>query len=508
MTTNNQHVKSFAPTTAARQTGKTKQGGPSQKPAGASKTTLEALSPFAKHNTPGAMVAVAGALVAASISSIAQGQTMPSAPGYTIDVYANTPFPARLAVRSDGTLFAGNNPATNGNGPLAKIDCGGAPVLRSADVFDPDVIAVDERGFLTGFTGSAITAGGRTTMTFWRPDGSTSTFNYTGFDPDDMTLDSNGNLLIAANGVFRYNGTTVTRIVTTPLSVNSIAVDSDGAILTALTDGRVQVYSANGQLLVQSLSVFTSAPIIRKDISGEYGGGFVVLDGGLWRLNRQGQRAQIGSGFRYGATTSGMAMDESGALFISENANSRVLRVGRGPHVCGPTSTSTCATGSASVTVTPVGTGPFTFAWQVQDSVVIGGWRTLTNSLGNADPIAREVSGVNTDTLRIMRGTPGATLRVRALVTNATGTTASKPATIAVDQCDCIDYNNDGIFPSDDDLIEFLNVLAGGACSTGPVIEAEGEVGCNDIDFNNDGIFPSDEDLLAFLRVMAGGSCI
>jgi hypothetical protein len=144
----------------------------------------------------------------------------------------------------------------------------------------------------------------------------------------------------------------------------------------------------------------------------------------------------------------------------------------------------------------------------VQDSVVIGGWRTLTNSLGNADPIAREVSGVNTDTLRIMRGTPGATLRVRALVTNATGTTASKPATIAVDQCDCIDYNNDGIFPSDEDLIDFLNVLAGGACSTGPVIEAEGEVGCNDIDFNNDGIFPSDEDLLAFLRVMAGGSCI
>jgi hypothetical protein len=32
-------------------------------------------------------------------------------------------------------------------------------------------------------------------------------------------------------------------------------------------------------------------------------------------------------------------------------------------------------------------------------------------------------------------------------------------------------------------------------------------LGCNDIDFNNDGLFPSDDDLIAYLRVLAGGSC-
>jgi formylglycine-generating enzyme len=65
--------------------------------------------------------------------------------------------------------------------------------------------------------------------------------------------------------------------------------------------------------------------------------------------------------------------------------------------------------------------------------------------------------------------------------------------------CDAIDFNADGLFPDDADLVDFLSVLAGGSCSPGNT--------CNDIDFNNDGLFPDDEDLIAFLRVLAGGNC-
>ncbi len=64
--------------------------------------------------------------------------------------------------------------------------------------------------------------------------------------------------------------------------------------------------------------------------------------------------------------------------------------------------------------------------------------------------------------------------------------------------CDSIDFNNDLLFPSDFDLIDYLSVLANGPCSTNT---------CNDIDFNNDGLFPSDDDIVAFLRVLAGGAC-
>jgi hypothetical protein len=64
--------------------------------------------------------------------------------------------------------------------------------------------------------------------------------------------------------------------------------------------------------------------------------------------------------------------------------------------------------------------------------------------------------------------------------------------------CDSIDFNGDGLFPDESDLVDFLSVLAGGACTTNT---------CNDIDFNNDGLFPDDSDLIAFLQVLAGGGC-
>lgn len=87
-------------------------------------------------------------------------------------------------------------------------------------------------------------------------------------------------------------------------------------------------------------------------------------------------------------------------------------------------------------------------------------------------------------------GTTRVEFRVTTRLMFTTG--AAQPA------CDSIDFNGDSLFPDDADLIDFLAVLAGGACSTGT---------CNDIDFNNDGLFPDDTDLVAFLAVLAGGSC-
>ncbi len=67
-----------------------------------------------------------------------------------------------------------------------------------------------------------------------------------------------------------------------------------------------------------------------------------------------------------------------------------------------------------------------------------------------------------------------------------------------VNTCGDIDYNNDGLFPADEDLVDFLTVLAGGPCSTG---------NCDSIDFNGDGLFPSDDDLITLLCELAGGAC-
>ncbi|MFY7895334.1 MAG: hypothetical protein ACOVP8_03805 [Phycisphaerales bacterium] len=62
--------------------------------------------------------------------------------------------------------------------------------------------------------------------------------------------------------------------------------------------------------------------------------------------------------------------------------------------------------------------------------------------------------------------------------------------------CDDVDFNNNGVFPEDQDAVDYFDVMAGGECST-----------CNDIDFNNNGVFPEDQDLLDFFHVLAGGEC-
>jgi hypothetical protein len=64
--------------------------------------------------------------------------------------------------------------------------------------------------------------------------------------------------------------------------------------------------------------------------------------------------------------------------------------------------------------------------------------------------------------------------------------------------CDNIDFNQNEVFPEDQDVIDFFNVLAGAECPTGV---------CNDIDFNNNGVFPEDQDVIDFFTVLAGGEC-
>jgi hypothetical protein len=64
--------------------------------------------------------------------------------------------------------------------------------------------------------------------------------------------------------------------------------------------------------------------------------------------------------------------------------------------------------------------------------------------------------------------------------------------------CDGIDFNRDGVFPDNQDIVDFIEVFAGGTCPTGT---------CNDIDFNNDGVFPDNQDIIDYIDVFAGGTC-
>jgi hypothetical protein len=74
--------------------------------------------------------------------------------------------------------------------------------------------------------------------------------------------------------------------------------------------------------------------------------------------------------------------------------------------------------------------------------------------------------------------------------------------TVLSTNCDDIDFNNNDVYPEDQDVVDFFNVLAGGTPTT-----CQPVVGCNDVDFNNNNVFPEDQDVIDFFNVLAGGGC-
>ncbi|HLP85539.1 MAG TPA: hypothetical protein VK157_14415 [Phycisphaerales bacterium] len=66
----------------------------------------------------------------------------------------------------------------------------------------------------------------------------------------------------------------------------------------------------------------------------------------------------------------------------------------------------------------------------------------------------------------------------------------------AVCACDSVDFNRNGVFPEDQDIVDFFFVFGGGVCSA-----------CADIDFNNNNVLPETQDVIDFLHVFAGGNC-
>ena len=108
-------------------------------------------------------------------------------------------------------------------------------------------------------------------------------------------------------------------------------------------------------------------------------------------------------------------------------------------------------------------------------------------------------------TWRLAPGDGYADVRIRAVAVDSRFQNTSDTTSVAITPgslgpaCDGIDFNGDGLFPDNQDLVDFLAVFGGGACSNEP--------NCGDLDFNNDGLFPDNADIEAMFRVFGGGAC-
>jgi hypothetical protein len=164
----------------------------------------------------------------------------------------------------------------------------------------------------------------------------------------------------------------------------------------------------------------------------------------------------------------------------------RTLRITLDQSFCGVTTAVddvvSCTGGTASFSTTVIGSGPLTFSWR-RDGVAI-------------DVLSNPTAATATLTLLNVSAADNATYD--CVISSPCDDYVTNPATLTVSLCKCVDFNRNGVFPEDQDVTDYLNVLAGAPCPTGE---------CNDIDFNGNGVFPEDQDVVDFLNVLAGGDC-
>ncbi|HLP85204.1 MAG TPA: zinc-dependent metalloprotease family protein [Phycisphaerales bacterium] len=184
------------------------------------------------------------------------------------------------------------------------------------------------------------------------------------------------------------------------------------------------------------------------------------------------------------ATTNGVSQTWNGDMTYTliSPAGTRVTlfnqRGGSGNHLCNTLFDDSASTAIASVGTTL--TNLFSGAWRPESPLSafngqspLGTWNLeLRDAFASAD--AATVRGFS------------------VYVSELLAPVCEPPAA----GCDSIDFNNNSVFPEDQDVVDFFNVLAGGSCPT-----------CGDIDFNNNGVFPEDQDVIDFFNVLAGGDC-
>jgi hypothetical protein len=205
--------------------------------------------------------------------------------------------------------------------------------------------------------------------------------------------------------------------------------------------------------------------------------------GDRWLLTENGwqQLADFEGGERwaFAAATS----RETGQVVVAGGATARSdtwVTTSSPVFVTQPADASAYVGGTISLSAAALGTGTM-YQWYRDGQALVNDSR---------------VSGAGSATLTIVNVQLSDAGSYSCVVTNVAGSMTSLSATVEVIACDSVDFNGNGVFPEDQDVVDFFDVLAGGNCPA-----------CNDIDFNNNGVFPEDQDVIDFFNVLAGGTC-
>ena len=291
----------------------------------------------------GAAVVAAGMLV---VSPIAAAD--PEVPGFVVQEYASVDTPGGLAFDPGGSLYVGNlNTRTMS---IHRVGLGGAPVEDfGPPLFDPDAVAFDAGGDISGIPGAVLVGGGTgpggpppsgyvvaiapdesTTYLFGSP---TEVFR----NPSVMKLDKSGRLVFT-DPRSSTRGFVVASANNTAIPLYDyggpyigLAVDSANRLYTCNKTGReVQIHNSDGTLVDPLFATYSSVINVLdfgppRPAWGGHLYGASVGTGELLRIDRSGAVEVIGSGFSHPVALTFGPHDER--LYISDFGTEKIYQV-------------------------------------------------------------------------------------------------------------------------------------------------------------------------------------
>lgn len=293
-------------------------------------------------------VPVARVCALLALAALAQSSAAQSVPGYEVTTYASGVVgPVWLSFDASGALFCGRDSTPTGTPDarfITRIGPGGAPVSNygASATPDPDAVAVDTLGAVSGVPGSVLVGGSKVlnvsgSIRAIRPDqtivelwDSTQWLN-----PSEMKFDSSGRLVFADAQTRQLrvsvSGESPTLIATLPSgsTPGSVAIAPDGRIFVANTSGRIFEYAWDGALINGTFATFPERISIEFGEGGPWGCELYVLgnaSGALHRVAANGVATQIGSGFASGFTDLAVGPDKR--LYVGRFNASQILAIG------------------------------------------------------------------------------------------------------------------------------------------------------------------------------------
>lgn len=313
-------------------------------------------------------------------AALAQRSSAQSVPGYVVSPYASgVSGPVWLSFDASGALFCGRDTTTNGTPDprfITRIGPGGSPVADwgVSATPDPDAVAVDTLGAVSGVPGSVLVGGIKTpnvsgSIRAIRPDQSVVELwqSTQWLNPSEMKFDANGRLVFA-DAITRQlrvsvAGESPTLIATLPAgsTPSSLAIAPDNRIFVANGNGRVFEYDSNGALLNGNFITFPGRVSIEFGAGGAWGFELYAVNtasGALQRVAANGVASQIGSGFASGFTDLAVGPDKR--LYIGRFNAGDVLAIGASGwsnYCTAGTTTNGCMPSMQLVSGTPSASG-------------------------------------------------------------------------------------------------------------------------------------------------------